>query len=434
MNRDTLKRSARTTLVLLALAAGSAISFSEPTTQPAADDTNQMIGPGIPNKPAAAPAKATISADAQKELDAITAAYSKLTTLDLSGTLDVKTDVDGQAEKKSQTFTSSFQSPLKFRHAMKDDLIVGNTGEKTFIFAPEPKMYLQGDAPKTKADFSATPSPASKALEQQNPSLYLALSENAGQALIHDATDVTKLADEKIGDKSYSALSVKSADNDIIALLDPDTHILRQLRIDLTKELLSRGAPNVKQALATFDYTSVVTDAAPKPDQFAWTPPEGAKDAAQQRQMAVGDDAAAALVNKPAPDFSLPGMDDKKVSLKDLKGQVFILDFWATWCGPCKISLPHLDKLYQDKQAAGLKVFAVDLNEEKQTVQDFLDKTKLSIPVLLCSDEKIPTAYGVTGIPETVLVGKDGMVKKVIVGVDESDALRKAVEAELAAK
>ena len=85
-------------------------------------------------------------------------------------------------------------------------------------------------------------------------------------------------------------------------------------------------------------------------------------------------------------------------------------------------------------QAAGLKVFAVNLNEDKQKVQDFIDKTKLSIPVLLSSDEKMATAYGVQGIPETVLVGKDGLVKKVIVGFDESDAMQKAVEAELKVK
>ncbi|CAN5523357.1 hypothetical protein BH10PLA1_BH10PLA1_14260 [soil metagenome] len=432
MNRDSIKRTVRNSLVLLALAAGASVSLSEPTTKPAdsAAETGgaEMIGPAIAAKP-------TISPAAQTELDAITAAYGKLTALDLAGTLNVQTDVDGQARKDSAAFTSSYQSPLKFRHATQNDLVVGNTGEKTFIFAPEKKVYLQVDSAKTKADFAKTPTPASRALEQQNPSLYLALADDAGKALIHDATDVTKIADEKIGDKNYSALAVKTAENDLVVLLDPQTHILRQLRIDLSKELKAQGNPNVKLALATFDYTTVVPDAPAKPDQFAWTPPEGAKDAAAQ-QHEMGDDASAALLNKPAPDFTLVGMDDQKVSLKDLKGSVVILDFWATWCGPCRMSLPLLDKLYQDKHGAGLKAFAVDLNEEKQTVQDFVTKTKLTIPVLLSTDEKMSTAYGVSGIPQTVLIGKDGIVKKVVVGFDpaEVDAMRKLVDAELKAK
>jgi len=113
-------------------------------------------------------------------------------------------------------------------------------------------------------------------------------------------------------------------------------------------------------------------------------------------------------VNKPAPDFTLVGMDDKKVALKDLKGQVFVVDFWATWCGPCRMSLPLLDKVYQDKKAAGLKVYAVDLKEDKDAVQAFITKDQALDPRAARAGRKMAEAYGVTGIPQTVLVGKDG--------------------------
>ena len=138
--------------------------------------------------------------------------------------------------------------------------------------------------------------------------------------------------------------------------------------------------------------------------------------------------AAAAMEGKPAPDFKLKAADGKDVSLADLKGSVVILDFWATWCGPCRASLPELDKIYADHKADGLRAYAVNLREEKDTVQKFVDQTKLGIPVLFDGEGQTADKYGVTGIPQTVVIGKDGNVKKVVVGSGTHDLVRKAVE------
>jgi peroxiredoxin len=423
MNRSRSTFLVRSGLCLIALtAAATPMAFAAPpATQP-----QEMLTPAAPST------QPVISADAQPVLDAVTAAYNKLGSLDLKGTLDFVADVNGETHKESSEFTSSFQSPVKFRHAMKDDLVVGCTGEKTFIFAPDKKVYLQTTAPKTKADFSEMPSPASNAIQQQNPSLYLALSADAGKSLADEATKVSKLKNEKIGDKEFLTLAIEGEDVDKTVLIDPDTHLVRQLRIDLSKQLKAHGAPNVKTAVATFNYAPIVPNADVKPDQFAWIPPADAKDASAQQ--APGEEAAMALVGKPAPDFTLPGMDGKDVSMKDLKGNVIVLDFWATWCGPCVMSLPHLDKIYQDKKSQGLKVFAIDLAEDKDVVQKFITSKKLTIPVLLDSDGKTSESYGVNGIPHTVLIGKDGVVKKVLIGFYDPEVLQKAAETELAKK
>jgi peroxiredoxin len=138
--------------------------------------------------------------------------------------------------------------------------------------------------------------------------------------------------------------------------------------------------------------------------------------------------AAAAMEGKPAPDFKLKAADGKDVSLADLKGSVVILDFWATWCGPCRASLPELDKIYTGLKGKGLKAYAVNLREEKDTVEKFVDQTKLGIPVLYDTEGQTADKYGVTGIPQTVVIGKDGNVKKVVVGSGTHDIVRKAVE------
>jgi len=195
MKRDTVRRSVRAGLVCWR-SPRARRSPSSPIRPPNPPGTGAKCS--TRTKPAKA---ATVSPEAQTELDAITVAYGKLTSLELAGTVDVKTDVGGESHSESAPFTSSYSSPTMFRHATKDDLVIGCTGEKSFLFAPEKKLYLQADAPKTKSDFAKSPSPAFKALEQQNPSLFLAMAENAGKTLINSATDVSKLATRRSATK-----------------------------------------------------------------------------------------------------------------------------------------------------------------------------------------------------------------------------------------
>ena len=102
--------------------------------------------------------------------------------------------------------------------------------------------------------------------------------------------------------------------------------------------------------------------------------------------MLTAADSGSDLAGKPAPAFSLTGMNGKVVSSESLKGSVYVLDFWATWCPPCVASLPHLDGIYKDFKDKGVKFFAVNEQEDKPTIQKFVSDTKLGIPVLMDSD------------------------------------------------
>jgi peroxiredoxin len=126
----------------------------------------------------------------------------------------------------------------------------------------------------------------------------------------------------------------------------------------------------------------------------------------------------ASLEGKPAPEIKLKALNGRDLSLADQKGKVVLIDNWATWCPPCKASLPHIQKLSADKSLAdkGLVVWAIDAQEPKATVNSFMEDNHYTFTVLL--DEKGTTLrnYFISGIPTTIIVGRDGTVKNTFVG------------------
>lgn len=133
---------------------------------------------------------------------------------------------------------------------------------------------------------------------------------------------------------------------------------------------------------------------------------------------------------KMAPAFTVTALDGTKFTLDQMNGRVVLIDFWATWCGPCVGSLPHIDKIASDMKEKGVRVFAVNQAEDKELVQGFMKSKNLTVPVLLDSDSKVGQSYKANAIPETVVIGKDGIVRKVFVGAgpDTETKLREAID------
>jgi thiol-disulfide isomerase/thioredoxin/outer membrane lipoprotein-sorting protein len=370
---------------------------------------------GQANQAATKPAQ--VSPEASAVIKKVADAYTKLKSLDLVGKLTGELDIGGQKKDEKAEFTSSFAAPNSFKHEIKDEELVGSTGEKLYVYGKGTNMYLMVDAPKGKVLSADLPDPFPDLIGGQNVSLVLALSIDPSAELTKAYSVVNKKDDVKIDDKAYTALELKEpkAGPSATVLIDPETNLIRRAVLDFSADAIAKGAQDVKKALVTIDYVKTTPNPATQPTQFAWVPPAGAKDMAKQDESG-GDAPAMALKGKPAPAVKLKGLDDKEVSLADLKGSVVVLDFWATWCGPCVGSLPHLDKLYQDKKADGVKVFAVNQREDKELVAGFMKSKNLSVPVLLDSEGKAGDEYKANAIPETVVVGKDGVVKEVFIG------------------
>lgn len=393
--------------------------------------TAPSLAPGTPSTSPAETAP-TVSADTRALLNAIDKAYAKVTSIDMSGTISQDIRVGGRKQQSQMPFTSSFLSPNYFRHEVTGNILCGSTGDKAFAYLEKQRLYTQGDAPKARAPIDTLPKPLPRLVDL---SLAMAIAELPSAYLLGSATEISKSPDTIMDGVAYPTLALKDKVGEVTTLLfDPKTSLLHRSQLDAKALLEARGLKNVESAVLTVDYAAVTPDADVKREQFAWTPPEGARDAASEPAPGGEMAAANAMEGKDAPDFKLNGLDDKPVSLADLKGSVTIVDFWATWCPPCRASLPHLAEVYAKFKGSGLKVYAIDCAEDKQTVQGFVDETKLAVPVLLDTDHAVSEKYGADAIPETVVIGKDGKVRKVFVGFsDDTEAqLTAAVKAALA--
>ena len=115
-------------------------------------------------------------------------------------------------------------------------------------------------------------------------------------------------------------------------------------------------------------------------------------------------------------DFRLQNLNGQSVSLRGLRGKPVVLNFWATWCGPCRGEMPFLQQIYETWSEKGLVVLEIDLRESATLVQKFMTDNKLSLPTLLDTSGKVGQMYGITAIPTTFFIDKDGIIQQVVRG------------------
>jgi thiol-disulfide isomerase/thioredoxin len=112
-----------------------------------------------------------------------------------------------------------------------------------------------------------------------------------------------------------------------------------------------------------------------------------------------------------APAFSAPQLEGGELALSDFSGEVVVLDFWATWCPPCRKAMPKIEALSEQYADQSVVVYAVNQQESAEKVKQFMEQQDLDLTVLLDKSGSIGSNYGVRGIPTTVLIGKDGTVQ-----------------------
>ncbi|AWE08560.1 thiol:disulfide interchange protein [Lysinibacillus sp. 2017] len=133
-----------------------------------------------------------------------------------------------------------------------------------------------------------------------------------------------------------------------------------------------------------------------------------------------------------ATDFSLPTLTGKEMSLSSVQGKVVILNFWASWCEPCNIEMPHLQSFYE-KYQTDVEILAINVTskDSEVAVKKFVDQYDLTFPILLDASGDISTMYGAFSIPMTIILNRNGEIEQEIVGPVEEELLEKYIQPSL---
>ncbi len=194
------------------------------------------------------------------------------------------------------------------------------------------------------------------------------------------------------------------------------------------------GPPRKPEYALTFANWSIDTDL--PAETFQFTPPEGAKRVSAQDLQNAMQYPAHALKGQPAPTFVLSLLDGGRLDLASLKGNIVILDFWATWCGPCRQGLPILDEIARQYKDKGVRIYAINCNESPAEVRQFVTSTQLKLPVALDPGKTVGNRYSANAIPETIIIDRNGIVRSVHIGLrqDGGQSYRDTLDALLAGK
>ena len=230
------------------------------------------------------------------------------------------------------------------------------------------------------------------------------------------------------GDEKPSTMTM----TDILSIARADSFPRR-----LSQKMAVNGEDQMANLAVSYQYSNVKLDPTLDASMFATTPPAGYVKGENPKDAPGGEREQPQLkakVGEKALDFTLTGIDGAQFSLEGLKGKVILLDFWATWCGPCKQVMPTIQKIadeYKDKDVA---VFGVNTWERGEgAAQKYMESKGFTYPCLLAGDE-LAKSYEVPGIPTLLVIGKDGMIVLAEVGMapDGGKALRAAIDAALA--
>jgi len=224
--------------------------------------------------------------------------------------------------------------------------------------------------------------------------------------------------------------------------IDEKTGLIHRIEYDSAGLLEMMKSPELKTKMAEFpgakaalsegirpfttveSYSDHVINPKTEPEDFLTTVPKGQE---VVKMPSVETPKPPVPFGGPAPDADLLDLDGKGIRLSSLKGKVVLIDFWATWCGPCRIGLPKTQELHDKFAGKGLAVLAVS-KEDAELIQAFMKKNNFTFPSYRDPDGKANTAYGIVSIPTLVVIDRGGNLVSYIVGLQSESAVLLALK------
>ena len=350
--------------------------------------------------------------------------HHKSYQLDQRAVVDVQANVPTRIEMLVKIAVSN---PGKLRiessGQMGNSLIVSD-GENTWMYLGSLKQYTKTAAASTPESLvkSLVPGMSSVMDQLKAKDPYLSAKITGEEAVEVDGQKIDCFVVEARLDKIALPGSVDMTGGVQKVWIDK----VSKLTLKQTMTASMEGGPLTKPAQMNqaVTVTSQKLDAPVADSMFTFTPPEGAKLVTEFKGPVKAN---ADLTGQVAADFTLKSNAGKEFSLKDLRGRFVLLDFWATWCGPCRCDLPAVEKLHQDFHRKGLVVLGINSGEDAETVNQFLRTSKLTYPILLTADSSVALSYNVNAFPTVVLIDAEGKIVFYHVGAGGDKALRESL-------
>lgn len=132
--------------------------------------------------------------------------------------------------------------------------------------------------------------------------------------------------------------------------------------------------------------------------------------------------------HRPAPDFNLPQLNGQNLQLSSYRGKVVLLDFWATWCVPCRAEIPHFVELQQKYGDSGLQIIGVSMDDSPEPVRDFYQQFHMNYPVVMGTAKTGELYGGILGLPIAFVIGKDGLIYSKKIGAADMAVLEREIQ------
>lgn len=322
------------------------------------------------------------------------AAYRKINTY--SHVVETRTQIGSKVQLSSGTF--SYQAPTKFAVKASDVQIVSDG--KSFY-------YSQKNMRSGQLEYSSLPMPSAEigriGLMQYEPGGAALTTLLAGLDLFDETwrrkpKTVVQGKSTTIAGKPVSVVVVTYDNSKVMYFIGAD-YLLRRFQVE------AGSGADAYQMMDT--YSAIKVNQKIPAATFVWKVPAGAKLADEtywNPQLKIG-----------APPFAFTAQDlsDKSISLEDYQGKVVLLDFWASWCGPCREEVPFIKRAYQKYRGLGFEVVGVSLDEDRADMDAFTKKQGMTWREIFDGKSfagELPQQYGIKGIPFSLLIGRDGKI------------------------
>ncbi len=307
-------------------------------------------------------------------------------------------------------------------------------GSTVFSFVPPLNAYLKRPAPENLEEMVTKYLATQAAVIDDSRFAFFPLMEDPYAASIRGASRVTYLGQETLDGVACDRIRFAKLPSNVDVWFEAGERPFPRQFVPDTSMMAKRLAVGMKMpdlelsATVRLDDWGLDTDLSE--ELFRFTPPADAVEKGSFKEMSQPHQPTE-LIGKAAPTFKSPLHSGGEFNLEDHKGKnVVVLDFWATWCGPCVMGLPLIAEVAKEYKDKGVVFVAVNQGDSTETIGAFLEKRPVDMPIALDEAGRAGMQYYVSGIPQSVIIGKDGNVANVHVGLAPNiqDLLREELD------